>query len=151
MVNRSRFNTFCFVCLASSLFACASGPDNPDPLTALGAEDGETEAPVDDTATDAERSGDGTIPFGHGMERPTQSSGPTPSIPPEGLRHRVTGVWMARCIITETGSVEACKIIKGLKYSNAHILHIVLKQKYTPVIYEGKPQRVFYTFKITFK
>ncbi len=140
--------------VASGLGACASGPDKPDPLDALAAEDrqaAEPEPPVDPVASDAERMGDGTIPFGKEMTRPTQFSGPTPSLPPRAIEDRIMGVWVARCIITETGSVEGCKIVKGLKHSNAHLLQVIQAQKYTPVIYEGKPQRVFYTFKITFR
>lgn len=136
----------CF--LLSNLLACASGPDKPDPLTALAAED---EQPVDATASDAERSGDGTIPFEKGMNRPGQIAGPSPSLPPQAIAEHVTGTWIARCVITETGSVEGCKIVKGLRLSDAHLLQIIQAQKYSPVVFEGKPQRVFYTFKITFR
>ncbi|HRI69110.1 MAG TPA: energy transducer TonB [Polyangium sp.] len=144
--------------IASSLGACASGPDKQDPLVALAAEDKEepqstqpVEPPVDPAPGDAKRSDDGTVTFGRGMSRPTQFSGPSPSLPPKAIENHISGQWMARCVITETGSVEECKVIKGLPHSDAHLLQILQSQTYTPVIYEGKPQRVYYTFKITFR
>jgi Gram-negative bacterial TonB protein C-terminal len=140
--------------IASILGACASGPDKQDPLDALAAEDRHAaapEPPVDPAASDAERMGDGAVPFGKEMAPPTQMSGPSPSLPPKAIESHVSGQWIARCIITETGSVEGCKVVKGLSYSDAHLLQIIQAQKYTPVIYQGKPHRVFYTFKITFR
>jgi hypothetical protein len=85
------------------------------------------------------------------MTRPSQTGGPTPSLPPAAVAAHVSGVFIARCVITETGAVEGCSLVKGLPHSDEHILRSLQQQKYTPVIFEGKPQRVYYTFKITFK
>jgi hypothetical protein len=60
-------------------------------------------------------------------------------------------VFIARCRITESGGVDSCSVVKGLPHSDEHILRSLQAQKYTPVIFEGKPQAVWYTFKIVFK
>jgi hypothetical protein len=152
MLRLSRINAFFPAAALFLLSACASDPKHPDPLAELLTQDesGKGDKPeVDKPIVDEPE--EGTIPFGPNMARPVFIGGPTPSLPPEALANRVLGVWVARCIITEDGAVEKCKIVKGLPYSNAHLLNIVQTQKYTPVIFEGKPQRVFYTFKITFR
>lgn len=156
MTSGYKFAAFCRVAFVGFVGACASSPDQPDPLTAL-ADDGDREKVAAPTEADLGKAdaelgqGEKTIPFGKGMTRPYQVSGPAPSLPPAAIANHVTGMWIARCAMTETGDIEDCKIIKGLRDSNAHLLHIIKAQKYTPVMYEGRPQRVFYTFKITFK
>lgn len=134
--------------LVTMLTACASGPEKPDPLAALLAEDEDKNA---EAAADARLNDDKAIPFRPGLTRPTQIGGPTPSLPPAAIQQRVTGTWIARCVITETGSVEQCEIVKGLRDSNAHLLQNLKAQRYTPVMLDGVPQRVRYTFKTTFR
>lgn len=85
------------------------------------------------------------------MTRPSQTGGPSPSLPPAAVAAHVSGVHIARCRITETGSVDSCSVVKGLPHSDEHILRILQQQKYTPVIFEGRPVAVWYTFKTTFK
>jgi TonB family protein len=63
----------------------------------------------------------------------------------------VTGIFIARCRITESGSVDSCSVVKGLPHMDDHVVRTLQQQKFTPVIFEGKPQAVWYTFKITFK
>lgn len=146
MIQPPHFIGICIALVSLSLASCASGPQKQDPLDALDAEDSE------ESVSDAESSADGSIPFREAeMTRPGQIGGPSFSIPPRAIEKRVKGVWVARCVITETGSVEGCRILKSLPESNAHLLQILRAQKYAPVMYKGNPQRVFYTFKITFK
>ncbi|HRI70295.1 MAG TPA: energy transducer TonB [Polyangium sp.] len=158
-----------------TLVACASGPEKPNPSPPIAAEDANlvpldvpmTDVPMpnvqkvdaestgakgtDVEKTDAPEYANVTIPFGPGMSRPTLIAGLTPSLPPIAIAKGVTGTWIGRCIITEQGSVEGCEVIKGLPESNEHICQSIQAQKYTPIIFEGKPQRVFYQFKITFR
>ncbi|HMY18249.1 MAG TPA: energy transducer TonB [Polyangium sp.] len=153
MQSRALFRkSFLPAYLATTLTACASGPEKPDTLAVMLAEDEEKKSEAaSEAAADAKLNDDKAVPFRPGLTRPMQIGGPTPSLPPEAIAQHVTGTWIARCVITETGSVEQCKIVKGLRDSNAHLLQILKAQKYKPVMYDGVPQRVFYTFKITFK
>ncbi len=164
-----------------ALVACASGPEKPNPCSPVLAEDAQLDQPADvekfdlpmadapkpdvqkldaeslgAKGTDGEKTNapehaNVTIPFGPGMTRPAQTGGPTPSLPAIAIAKCVTGTWVGRCILTEEGSVEGCETIRGLPDSNEHIIKSVQAQTYTPVIFLGKPQRVFYTFKIRFR
>lgn len=74
-----------------------------------------------------------------------------PSLPPAAIAAHVSGVFIARCRITESGAVDSCSVIKGLPHADDHVLRTLQQQRYTPVIFEGKPQSVWYTFKVVFK
>ena len=58
---------------------------------------------------------------------------------------------LARCTITVTGSLTDCRIIKGLPFLDQAVLSTLAGQKYTPVMYQGHAQSVFYTLKFRFK
>lgn len=64
----------------------------------------------------------------------------------------IDGVLIARCVITEEGNVEQCKIIQNpFATKNDDFVAVLQAQEFTPVVFEGKPQRVDYTFRIRFK
>lgn len=64
----------------------------------------------------------------------------------------IDGMVIARCVITEEGNVEQCKIAQNpFATKDAEIVAVLQKQHFEPVIFEGKPQRVNYTFRIRFK
>lgn len=88
------------------------------------------------------------INFGMGMTRPTQVSGPPVSA---GITIQTTGLWIGRCIIKEDGSVTECNVIKGLPNVDKLLVRNLEAQKYTPVLYQGQAQRVYYMFKVNFK
>ena len=55
---------------------------------------------------------------------------------------RVSGVALAKCVINLDGSLSDCKIMKGLPYMDQAILESLKGWRYTPVMYQGHPQRV---------
>lgn len=130
---------------------CASRPAKPDSLTALNGEDGETEGSIDESSTEDERSGDGGIRSWQGATRPEQISGPVPSLSPAAISAHVSGVWVARCTITDEGLIRNCKILKGLPHTDEYTLRLLQAQRYKPVMFEGKPQSVRYTFVVRFR
>lgn len=91
---------------------------------------------------------DEPTPFGTGMTRPVQISGPPVN---QGLVGVTPGNWVARCIIKEDGSVVECRVIRGMPGIDDQLVRNLQAQKYTPVTYQGKPQRVYYSFVIRFR
>ncbi len=64
----------------------------------------------------------------------------------------VDGVVVARCVINEEGNVEQCKIIQNpFATANEDFVVVLQAQRLAPVVFEGKPQRVNYTFRTRFK
>jgi protein TonB len=55
---------------------------------------------------------------------------------------RVGGLALVKCVVNLDGSVSDCHIMKGLQYMDAQILEAARSMKYSPVIYQGHPQRV---------
>jgi protein TonB len=92
-----------------------------------------------------------TLPFGEGMTRPVLLSGRQPQYTAEALDAKVEGKVIARCTITREGRLVACKIIKGLPGLDNEVLAALATQRYRPVLYQGKPQAVFYTLPFRFK
>jgi protein TonB len=58
---------------------------------------------------------------------------------------------IVRCVIEVDGHLENCKVIKSLPYMEEAVLSALATHKYTPVMFQGKPQRVNYTFNIKLK
>lgn len=92
-----------------------------------------------------------------GALRPT--SAPARFVKPDGSPLNVAadgslveGLVVARCVINEEGHVEQCKIIQNpFATANDDFVAVLQMQKYTPPLFEGKPQRVNYTFRTRFK
>lgn len=126
----------CFALVSLSVVSCASGPQRQDPLEALDAEDDASNGPPKEFRN---------------CTAPKQIGGPAPSLPAKAIANHVTGVWVARCTITEEGSVEGCAIVKGLPDSDEHLLQIFHAQKYRPVFCDDNARRTKYTFKVRFK
>jgi periplasmic protein TonB len=82
------------------------------------------------------------IPFGAGMERPTLMAKPSLTYSKEAMAMKVGGLALAKCIINLDGSLTQCKITKSLPYMDQQILESLRSWKYTPVMYQGHPQRV---------
>jgi protein TonB len=55
---------------------------------------------------------------------------------------------IVRCVIELDGKLQDCKIIKGLPYMDSAVLDALSTHTYTPVTFQGRPQRVNYTFNI---
>jgi protein TonB len=86
--------------------------------------------------------------FGEGMTRPTKLSGGDPVYTREALVARVEGVMIVKCVITVAGTLQGCRIIKGLPHMDKATLAALSARRYTPVMLEGRPVAVEYVFTI---
>jgi protein TonB len=91
------------------------------------------------------------LPFGLGMTRPVQLSGGTPQYSREASAARVEGKVIVRCVITVSGEVQDCKVIKGVPILQDIVLETLSHSRYTPVTYQGHPASVQYVFTFNFK
>lgn len=88
------------------------------------------------------------LPFGSGMDRPKKISGRDPEYSREALAAGVDGMMIVRCVIELDGKLADCKVIKSLPYMENAVLSALATHRYTPVMFQGRPQRVNYTFNI---
>jgi periplasmic protein TonB len=99
--------------------------------------------------------GTGTVPFGEGMTRPVLISGPgdtrSPQYTSEARAAEVEGTMLVKCTITVEGRLNNCQIIKPVPHMETAVLQWLAGAKYSPVIYQGRPQQVSYTLMFTFK
>jgi serine/threonine-protein kinase len=92
--------------------------------------------------------GDGPVPFQEGMPRPVELQGKEIVYTREALAARVEGTMLVKCVITKTGAVENCRIIKGLPHMNETVVQALRSRTYKPITLQGKPVAVDYTFSI---
>lgn len=93
-----------------------------------------------------------TQPFGQGMTAPKLITGPSqPTYTREAIDHCIEGKVIARCTITLEGELTDCDIAQSVPYMDQVVLSTLAQQRYTPVMYQGLPQRVFYTLTFRFK
>jgi len=91
------------------------------------------------------------LPFGPGMTRPTQISGSPPTYNASARAARVEGKVLVRCVITVTGEVQNCQVIKGVPMLTELVLESLRTSRFTPVNYRGQPQAIQYLFTFNFK
>lgn len=91
------------------------------------------------------------IPFGPGMTRPSRIAGRDPQYTREALTARVEGVAIAKCVIKVDGTLTRCRMVKSLPHMDREILAAVSTQRFTPVMFQGRPTSVEYTFLYRFK
>jgi protein TonB len=99
----------------------------------------------------AHGTGTQVLPFGPGMTRPQQIAGSPPTYSREALAARVEGKLLVRCVITATGEVTNCQVIKGLPMLTEVVLASLRASRFTPVHYRGVPQAIQYLFTFNFK
>ncbi|HEX8818852.1 MAG TPA: TonB family protein [Archangium sp.] len=95
--------------------------------------------------------GEDVLPFGSGMTPPELLSGATLQYTREAMEARVSGTIIARCIITREGSVENCRVIKGLPYMDAAVVEALTSRQYRPVHFQGRAVSVSYTFNVNLR
>ncbi|MET0384446.1 MAG: TonB family protein [Polyangiales bacterium] len=95
--------------------------------------------------------GTAAIPFGVGMTRPSQIAGAPPSYSREAVAARVEGKVLVRCVIATDGSVQDCKVIKGVPFLDVLTVDALRKSRFTPVMYQGRAAAVQYLFTFNFK
>ena len=55
---------------------------------------------------------------------------------------------LTKCVITTSGSLRNCRIVKGAPMMDQAVLRALSQWRYTPVIYQGKPVDVEYVIPI---
>ncbi len=86
------------------------------------------------------------LPYGPDMSQPRLITSVDPVFPREALVAQVEGTVIAKCTIMTSGSLESCRIIRGLPFMDKPMLDALSQRKYTPVMYNGKPVAVQYVF-----
>jgi hypothetical protein len=88
------------------------------------------------------------LPFGVGMTRPEKLEGPPPTYTLDALAAGVEGLLMVKCVITKTGWLTRCRIIKPLPYMTDAVLMSMYQQRYKPVTFQGRAVQIDYTFNV---
>lgn len=97
-------------------------------------------------------SGDATVlPFMDGMTRPELVSKVDPDYTREARDANVEGLILTKCVITTTGTLRNCRIVKGLPLMDQAVLSALAKWRYSPVMYQGKPAAVEYVIPVRLK
>jgi eukaryotic-like serine/threonine-protein kinase len=86
--------------------------------------------------------------FQDGMSRPVPVSAPKITYTREARQARVEGTVLARCVITTSGSLTGCRIVKGLPYMDGAVLTALAASRYRPIVYQGRPVNVDYMFSL---
>jgi TonB family protein len=74
-----------------------------------------------------------------------------PGYTPKARELCVEGKLIARCTIMEDGTLTDCDVIQSVPYQDESVLANLATRRYTPVLLQGKPQRVYYTLPFTFR
>ncbi|WNZ64812.1 energy transducer TonB [Myxococcus sp. MxC21-1] len=98
-----------------------------------------------------EATGTDVMPFGQGMSPPRLMGSPGIEYTHQALAARVEGTMIAKCVITVSGDVTDCRIIKGLPHMNEAVLDALHNRRYTPVQYQGRTVSVSYVFTLRLK
>ncbi|WNG40925.1 TonB family protein [Archangium violaceum] len=87
------------------------------------------------------------VPFEPGgMTRPQRVSGREPQLTAEARAERVRGTALVRCVVTREGQVTNCRLLNGLPHMEQELLEALSTWRVTPVMAQGKPIDVDYTF-----
>ncbi len=80
------------------------------------------------------------------MTRPQRVSGREPQLTAQARAERVRGTALVRCVVTREGRVTNCRLLNGLPYMEQELLEALSTWRVTPVMAQGKPLDVDYTF-----
>ena len=81
-------------------------------------------------------------------EMPVLLSAPEVTLPPEARRMGVEGTMLVRCVITASGSVEGCEVLRGLPLTEAAVLAALQARQYRPAEISGRPVSVRHLFTV---
>ncbi|MEO8181000.1 MAG: energy transducer TonB [Deltaproteobacteria bacterium] len=132
----------------------SSAPASTAPTDASGAAvsgSAATQSGVPDGAATGSGGPTQILPFGPGMTRPRQISGRKPEYTRQAIAARVQGKVLARCVITSTGAVEDCQLIKGVPLLTDIVLDRLHESRFEPVTYQGRPRSIRYVFTYNFE
>jgi TonB family protein len=88
------------------------------------------------------------LPFTDGMTRPKLLDMVEPQYTREARDASVKGLFLAKCVITTSGTLQKCRVVKGLPMMDQAVLSALARWRYTPVIYQGKPVAVEYVIQV---
>lgn len=99
--------------------------------------------------------GDEAVLFGEGMTKPVFLASDTPSFrwPADALMAKVEGLILAQCVVTATGTLRDCKILKRLPHiEDAQVLEWLAQWKMKPAMQGDRPLTIkSYTIPIRLK
>ena len=84
------------------------------------------------------------------MTRPACQGNCSPRLSPqvvESVRQAGSALAIVQCVITTSGNLEECRVIKGVA-GLEDITQQMASWHYSPVMFQGVPARVRYTFNI---
>lgn len=91
-------------------------------------------------------------PFEEGrMTPPRLLAGPNPQYTEQALEHEIEGTMAVRCVVSETGVVTGCRVLRSLPYMDAAVLRALEQRRYAPATLGGRPVAVDYTFQLELK
>lgn len=93
----------------------------------------------------------GVVPFGAGMTRPSPIGADEIQYTREAREARVEGLMIVKCVITTEGTLQNCRVIKGLPMMDKPVLDALGRHRGSPVTFQGHPVSVDYTFNIRLK
>jgi protein TonB len=86
------------------------------------------------------------------MERPTLQRQVIPIMNQAAMAARLEATALVKCVITEDGSLTNCRIVKHLPLEmDGPLLAAVSQWKYTPDMFQGRPQKVDYMITVHVK
>ncbi|MDI1443461.1 energy transducer TonB [Polyangium sp. 6x1] len=93
-----------------------------------------------------------TLSWSSEMGRPVLIGGPAqPPYPSDAARQRVEGTVIAQCVITTEGRLRDCRILKGHPFLDPAVNATLAQQRYSPLMYGGRPVSVRYVLTFKFK
>lgn len=88
------------------------------------------------------------LPFRDGMTRPSLLEKVDPTFTREARDANVSGLILTKCVITTSGALRACRIVKGIPSMDEAVLKALAKWRYTPVVYQGRAVAVEYVIPV---
>ena len=93
----------------------------------------------------------GPVEFDEKMTRPTKLSGPDPAYTDQAIEREIQGTVVVKCVVTVAGVVQNCRVLQGLPFMDKVVVDALLRRRYSPAMFQGKPIDVDYTFTIRLK
>jgi len=88
----------------------------------------------------------------HTMTPPVLLGGPNPEYTAKAFNSLDRGWVVVWCVITVSGSVEGCQLLKGLSDDlNGALVRTLERRRYRPALLDGAPIEVDYTFAVHFQ
>jgi TonB family protein len=81
-------------------------------------------------------------------EMPVLVSAPEVRLSPEARRGGVEGTVLVRCVITASGTVEGCEVLKGLPLADGAVLAALQGRHYRPAQIAGRAVSVRHNFTV---